>query len=424
MKTIALKMLLPLSFSFVSIESLAASNDHETFVKLEKSAYSLSNTKKTDELKLDHSSEVFKESFVDLFPTLGVGYSKTTIELDGVETESESKNASLSYNLTNLAFYPITYQVNDLNHTISGVEVEQSQKVFKNGFRKNLISLREAVKKTKNIETLFALEMKDFQNTEKKFKRGAVSKLGYLRSKNSVDATRNDFENVSKATETKLSNFSATYKLSKEETESLLRSNLTSNGSVLNHSKELLVKLKTMKVVNNYSLKESKYENDLLKLQKKREIKSYLPDLSLSYRQNLDTEETTYTVGLTMSLSTVLKDTSHFKAARKDYLTSTYSYDDKKTSAENSKNDLSDSITVAINNYKYNLEALKSVKEILDLSKDSYNKGKIESSVLIADWQKYVSTSNNVINKKHLLMKVINDAELFVGDLSNGSYIF
>lgn len=405
----------------VSTQSSSKAQYEVTFSEIENLVYIRSNTKKDVDASYALSKEIYNESYFDLAPAVTANYSKSVLE--GHEPV-ETKSISLGYNVNSLLFYPMTHQWNSLNYKISKIDFEYSQMVYKKKFRDKLIELQRSIKTRQKYESLLAIQVKDFKSLEKRYKRGAISKLKYLKSKDTLEKIRNDSENAQRNYSTTVLNFTGTYKLTKTETDKILNFKNNIKNKLFLHSESMRQKLKELDLHSNRPLKKLSLDKKRNLINKNLKINSYLPNLSLGYTHQLNHQSPTFSLTVSLDMTGIVKDSMTFKKSYKDHLKSIYAYEDGKIFAENERRRLIDQIDTQLANYNYVLSALERSEEILSLTKESFNKGKKQGTNLNTAWRSYLNALNAALNVKYDLMKKINEVEFFISDLSDGNYIF
>lgn len=412
--------------TLIYISSLAAlaNTDHnlQLFIEIERDAYIKSNPQKISQEKRNIATEIYQEKFLDLLPTTSFAFNRS-IDNDG--SVNDSRSASLNYNINDLVFFPLSLSKNKHNRDFTIRKDLYEKLKFKQNFREKYIELSENSLLLTNVEKLFNLEAEDFKKKKKLRERGAISKLDFLRAQNSVESAKQNLFLAMQRADKEKRNF-LTYFGTDESLEETINKydEMKNKKKLILFANKTLSKLQEFKVNQHFEYEQSSHNKKILELSKFESANSYLPNFGLGYSKNIDTNTELFGLTASISLNNLLKDSNHFKSAQNDYKIASYSLSEIEKTLSNKKNSLINVLIESVKKYEYSVDSLKRYKEILSLSRKAYEKGKIESSIMISDWQAYVNNSNRAITNKHQLYKAINNSEFFIENMSGGAFLF
>lgn len=397
------------------------------FNEIEMQAYDRSVQKKKLGVLKDHASEITSEVYLDLLPTLSLNRNVTEFRDDDPTRVLTENSISFGYNLKNIALLYSDFKSKDVEEILSEAERTRGRNEFQFEFRRDLISLRRLTTDDINYRALLDVETSDFEATQNRYEKGALSKLDYLRAKDSLDDIRNQVDNIGRSVQLTSKKFQQKYDLDDYSLDLLLKGlSLSSLDSVnIKAQTALLVKkITSISIDKIYEVEKARLRAESLQHSLEFGRSSYFPDAKVSYTKDIDSDSNTLSFALSYDISTALKDGDHFKERKKNYLVSSFDLETARKNVRDSVVDLTVSLETKVRDYYYSLTKHESAKEIFSLSKESYSKGKIDSTAYYSDWGRLVNATLSVNRKKHDLMNAINEGELFTGKLSKASYLF
>ena len=427
------------TLSFLSTtEQCWAQSDNGSLNKLqeiEKTAIESSNVYKRYLVESEYARKKYNQTYYTLIPNVTLTSSSSSGSDDTLLSDVLNANYLISYNLMDLVFLPSSLSVNEYSKNSLGLAYKDEINSFRASFRGSLLRLASDYYDYENRKSVLDLEQKEYSKAKRNFNLGAGSRLDFYRAKSSYERNKNRLEQVKASFDTLKANIATDYKLDENELQALL--NLlkkpdTEDFMTGDHSAEVATvvslsdrfkeQLIGYAVGEHLALLSSGEQLKSLESTKTANIRSYLPNVAFVASGSSENDTVTYGLNLSLSFPAIIKDTQHFKLAKKNYETNIYNHNQKVITKTTLKDRTLIQIERLQRDFRYAAENLKTQSEIFELSKQGYRKGQVTSRAYVNDLKDYVEASTAMLKAKYSLLILITQTEQYMNQFSDFGY--
>lgn len=409
-------------FLFIVVLSASFSNSYAGPIQiLENELIKNSFEYSTQRESYDFSRKQIADAYLELFPE--IGYSQTH-NFDPITQDvvfSSSVGASLDVIKTINSYAEISKNITrskmlDIENSIKIIEIKKK-------FRTSLLDLTLKHSVLNRYSNLLKIEKDNFLKIKKKFSVGAISKLDYFRSQNSIDDISYTIQKLKTDFSNEKSTFIANYKADEIQINEILSSSKVSVDVVSKYLEKLNDQLNTADTKHSLEYKSANLKSNLRALEKYSAFYGYLPKVFASANKDLRSEQTTYSMNFSFQLGTAVRDSSHFENAAYQLKTSSLETESLERMDRLTNTTLKNRISITLENLSYQLKLSERSKKIMDLSSDAYSNGKIDSSSYLADRKSFERSAIEVINSLFEAKKLIVEAEAYLAIDSEGLFL-